>query len=398
MDHLALDVRHKPGGVTNMSTRISASGWRDRRKYLWLFGLVIPASPFLAWLLVDTLGPGLFWATGILLMIVVIPMVDLVCGSDTSGPPDEALADLEEDRFYRWCTYLFLPLQFAGLVTACYLWTHHAMGTPERLALALTVGVVGGVGINAAHELGHKRTKHEPWLAKLALAQSFYGHFYVEHNHGHHVRVATPEDPASARFGESLWFFIPRSVVGGLRSGWSYERNRLRRKGKRVISIKNDVVNAWLISIALWATLVAVFGWHILPWLVVSAILSVMMLESANYIEHYGLLRERRPNGTYVPIAPRHSWNSDHVWSNLFLYQLQRHSDHHTHARRRYQTLRSAADAPQLPGGYAAMSVLAAFPPLWRRVMHPRLLEHYAHKMDLINIGTPVDSDDVAAA
>lgn len=363
----------------------STRRWRDRRKYLWLCGLIVPMSPFLAWFLVDTFGPGVFWATGVFVMAILVPAIDLIRGVDHSSPPMSVLDDLEEDRYYRWCTYLFLPLQYAGLIAAGYLWTHAPMGIPEKFAFAMTVGVVGGVGINAAHELGHKRSSHERWLAKFALAQSFYGHFYVEHVHGHHIRVATPDDPASARYGESLWAFMPRSVWGSLRSGWRHERNRLRRRGQFAYGLRNDIINSWLITVVLWSALILIFGVGIAPWLVVQAIVGIMMLESANYIEHYGLLRERRPNGTYVKVEPKHSWNSDHVWSNLFLYQLQRHSDHHTNPLRRYQALQSQLDAPQLPAGYASMTLLAAVPPLFRRVIHPRLLAHYEDDLNRVN-------------
>ncbi|MFD4295063.1 alkane 1-monooxygenase [Rhodococcus sp. NPDC058532] len=375
--------------VSEELTSAPRTPWRDPRRYFWLLGLLAPLSPFAAWVLVELFGLGLFWAAGAILLVVIIPLVDLVSGVDKSNPPDRVMAALEDDRYYRWCTYLFLPIQFAGLVFACYMWTTAPMGWPERFAMAATVGVVAGVGINAAHELGHKRPQHERWLAKVALAQSFYGHFYVEHNFGHHLRVATPDDPASARYGESFWAFLPRSVVGGVRSAWVYEKARLARRGLRTWSPRNDVLNAWAMSIALFAVLIAAFGWSVAPWLVVQAVLGFTFLEAANYLEHYGLRRAKKANGRYERVAPEHSWNSDHVCSNVFLYHLQRHSDHHANPLRRYQTLRSMPDAPQLPAGYAVLIVLAFVPPLWRRVMDPRLLEHYDGDLSRINrVGT----------
>ncbi|GAC69618.1 alkane 1-monooxygenase [Gordonia soli] len=361
--------------------------WRDPKRHFWLCGIVIPLSPFLSWVLVHYLKLGIFWASGALLVGVIIPIVDRFTGTDRSSPPEEAMAALEDDRFYRWCVYLYLPMQYAGLVFACWVWTTASMGTAERLGLALTVGVVAGVGINAAHELGHKRTRHERRLARIALAQSWYGHFYVEHNHGHHLKVATPDDPASARFGETFWHFLPRSVFGGLRSGWRHESARLNRRGQLRWGLRNDLVLGWLTSLGLFAALVAVFGWQVAPYLVLQAAIGVVLLETANYIEHYGLLRETTPRGRYVRVSPRHSWNSDHVCSNAFLYHLQRHSDHHANPMRRYQTLRSAREAPQLPAGYAAMGLLAYIPPVWRRVIHPRLLAHYDGDVTLVNHG-----------
>ena len=166
-------------------------------------------------------------------------------------------------------------------------------------------------------------------LAKIALAQSFYGHFYVEHNRGHHVRVATPEDPASSRVGESLYAFLPRTVLGSLRSAWNLEKPRFKRRNQSHWSIRNDVVNSWLMSLVLWGALVAVFGWRVLPFLLVQAVVGIGLLEVVNYLEHYGLLRQKTSAGRYQRCRPEHSWNSDHLVTNIFLYHLQRHSDHH---------------------------------------------------------------------
>ena len=138
---------------------------------------------------------------------------------DATNPPDSVLKWLEQDRYYRWCTYLFIPVQYAGLVFACWLWSSGDLSILESLGLALTMGVVGGIAINTAHELGHKRDGTERWLSRVALAQTGYGHFFIEHNRGHHVRVATPEDPASSRLGESFWAFLPRTVKGSLTLG-----------------------------------------------------------------------------------------------------------------------------------------------------------------------------------
>jgi alkane 1-monooxygenase len=293
---------------------------------------------------------------------------------------------LEADRYYRWCTYLYLPLQFGALVWACGQWASVGLSFADRLGLATTTGVVAGVAINTAHELGHKREQLERGLSRMALAQSCYGHFYVEHNHGHHIRVATPEDPASSRLGESFWRFLPRSVVGGVRSAWSLETRRLRRRGRRAWSVRNEVLTAWALSAVLFSALTAAFGWTVLPCLLVQAVLGFCLLETVNYLEHYGLLRRRRPDGRYERVAPRHSWNSNTTISNLLLFQLQRHSDHHANPLRRYQTLRHFDEAPQLPAGYATMIVLAWLTPLWRRVMDPRLIAHYEGNIELANL------------
>ncbi|HWX46021.1 MAG TPA: alkane 1-monooxygenase, partial [Solirubrobacteraceae bacterium] len=260
------------------------------------------------------------------------------------------------------------------------------LSTLDAIGLTLTVGVVSGIAINTAHELGHKRASVERWLSKVALAQSAYGHFFIEHNRGHHVRVATPEDPASARLGESFYAFLPRTVVGSLRSSWELERTRLQRMGRSPWTLRNDIVGAWAMTVVLFGALAAVFGAVVLPYLVLQAVLGFSLLEVVNYLEHYGLLRGRREDGRYERTRPEHSWNSNNVASNVLLYHLQRHSDHHANPTRRYQALRHMQEAPQLPTGYAGMILLATAPPLWRRVMDRRLVAHYGGDLTRANI------------
>ncbi len=351
--------------------------WRDPKRYVWLLGLLVPTLPFLAWGLVHATGLSVFWFYGPVLVFGVFPLLDLAIGMDASNPPDDVIKWLEQDRYYRWCTYLYLPIQYAGLVFASWLWSSGQLSTLDSVGLALTVGMVSGIAINTAHELGHKRDSLERWLSKVALAQSGYGHFFVEHNRGHHVRVATPEDPASARLGESFYAFLPRTVFGSLRSAWELERERLSRSGRSPWTVRNDILGAWAMTIVLYGALVAVFGTIVLPYLLLQAVLGFCLLEVVNYLEHYGLLRQRREDGRYERTRPEHSWNSNNVASNVLLYHLQRHSDHHANPLRRYQALRHFDDAPQLPTGYAGMIIVAAIPPLWRRLMDHRVIAHY---------------------
>ncbi|MCP2292920.1 alkane 1-monooxygenase [Nocardia amikacinitolerans] len=376
--------------------------WTDRKRYLWLFGLVAPTAVFLAaWLvwMFNQFGLPRFapvwWWIGPLLVYVLLPLLDRFFGPDGQNPPDEVMEQLENDKYYRYCTYAYIPLQLLSLVFACYLWTatdlswlgiEGGLGLISKIGLALSIGTMGGVGINTAHELGHKKDELERWLSKITLAQTCYGHFYIEHNRGHHVRVATPEDPASARFGETFWAFLPRSVWGSLRSSWELEKTRLARMGKSPWTIHNDVLNAWLMSAVLWGALVAVFGPVVLPFLIIQAVYGFSLLETVNYLEHYGLLRQRTAGGRYERCTPEHSWNSDHIVTNIFLYHLQRHSDHHANPTRRYQTLRSMDGTPNLPSGYASMITLAYLPPLWRKVMDDRVLAHYGGDITRVNI------------
>jgi alkane 1-monooxygenase len=310
----------------------------------------------------------------------------LSIGLDAENPPDSVLRWLERDRYYRWCTYAFLPLQYAGLVFACAMWGSGDLSVLDKIGLALTEAMVSGIAINTAHELGHKRDRLERWLSKLALAQSGYGHFFVEHNRGHHVRVATPEDPASARMGESFWAFLPRTVTGSLTSAWGLEKEWLAREGRSTWSIHNNVLNAWAMTVVLFGGLTVAFGPRVLPFLLIQMVVGFPLLEVVNYLEHYGLLRQKRPDGRYELTRPEHSWNSNNVASNVLLYHLQRHSDHHANPTRRFQALRHLDEAPQLPTGYAGMILLALVPPLWRRVMDDRLLAHYGGDVTRANV------------
>jgi alkane 1-monooxygenase len=359
--------------------------WRDSKRRLWLLGLLVPTLPFMSWGLVETTGHGVFWWWGPFFLFAVMPLLDTAVGLDRANPPEEVVPLLEQDRWYRWCTYLYLPLQYVALVAACWLWTSGGLSPVDKAGLAVTIGVVSGIAINTAHELGHKKDELERWLSKVALAQTGYGHFYLEHNRGHHVRVATPEDPASSRLGESFWAFWPRTVLGSLRSAWELESRGWTRSGRSRWNVRNDVLNAWAMTAVLWGVLLAVFGAGVLPYLVVQAVFGFSLLEVVNYLEHYGLLRQK-VGDRYERTAPRHSWNSNNTASNVLLYHLQRHSDHHANPMRRFQSLRHMDEAPQLPSGYAAMILLALLPPVWRRVMDPRVLAHYGGDVTRANV------------
>ncbi|MCX5044540.1 alkane 1-monooxygenase [Aldersonia sp. NBC_00410] len=402
-----------------MSTRTDADqpgtiapNWRDPKRYMWLWGLFAPTALFIAlplvWALnavgLDALTHALWWV-GPILIYVLIPIADVFFGPDGNNPPDEVMEYLENDKYYRYLTYAFVPLQFLSLVIGCYLITASdlswlgidgGLGTVDKIGLAISIGCIGGIGINTAHELGHKKVDLERWLSRITLAQTAYGHFYIEHNRGHHVRVATPEDPASSRVGESFWAFWPRTVWGGLRSSWRLERQRLERLGSGPWTLRNEVLSAWLMTVVLYAALLAVFGIGLAPYLVLQAVVGFSLLEAVNYLEHYGLRREKTASGRYERPAPMHSWNSDHIVTNIFLYHLQRHSDHHAYPTRRYQTLRSWEGAPNLPAGYASMILLAYFPPLWRRVMDKRVLAHYGGDITRASIH-PAKRDRVLA-
>jgi alkane 1-monooxygenase len=359
--------------------------WVDRKRRLWLLAFVVPTFPLVAVALATTTGWDLFWFWGLIFAFVLLPLADLLIGDDPSNPPEEIAEALQRDPWYRWIVLAYLPIQY--LIWGWSVWyvAVHQLTLIQQIGFGLTVGVVSGVGINAAHELGHKREDLEHWASKLALAPSWYGHFFVEHNRGHHKRVATPEDPASSRLGEGFYRFWPRTVFGSLRSAWSLERTRLRRRGQPPLSRHNQVLHAWSLSLVLWAVALGFAGTEVLLFLLVQAVVGLTLLEAVNYVEHYGLLRQKDSAGRYERVQPRHSWNNNHVVTNLFLYQLQRHSDHHDNPARRFVALRHVDEAPQLPAGYASMIVIALVPPLWRRIMDPRVLAHYGGDASLAN-------------
>ena len=381
--------------------------WRDKKRYLWLFALVPPTALFvllpvvwgfnqLGW----TAASQVFFWVGPFLIYVLLPALDIRFGRDGQNPPDEVMEYLENDRYYRYCTYLFIPFQYATVIFGAYAFTatdlswlgyEGPLGWAGKIGLALSVGVLGGTGINTAHEMGHKKESLERWMSKISLAQTWYGHFYIEHNRGHHVRVATPEDPASSRFGETFWEFLPRSVWGSARSAVKLEAARIRRTGRSPWDPRtwagNDVLNAWAMSVVFWGVMIAVFGPALIPFVVIQAVFGFCMLESVNYLEHYGLLRQKVADGKrYERCTPQHSWNSDHLVTNLFLYHLQRHSDHHANPTRRYQTLRSMDGAPELPSGYATLIGVTYFPWVWRKMMDHRVLEHYNGDITKVNV------------
>jgi alkane 1-monooxygenase len=362
--------------------------WRDRKRYLWLIGLVVPALAFVAIFGGPVSGGVLYWI-GPIIILVVVPLIDLAVGLDPSNPPDDVIEALEKDRYYRWVVISYLPLQYAGFLTAMWATARGDLSTVDRIGLAITIGCVGGIGINTAHELGHKRESVERWLSKVALAQSFYGHFYIEHNRGHHVRVATPEDPASSRMGETFYRFWPRTVSGSFRSAWNLEKKRYARRKQHPWRLGNDVLNAWLMSLVLWVGVVAWLGVGILPFLLIQGLIGFSLLEIINFMEHYGMLRQKVGVGErqrYERVDPSHSWNSNNIATNVLLYHLQRHSDHHANPTRRYQSLRDYAESPVLPTGYAGMLVLALVPPLFRRAMDKRVVAHFGGDLRLANL------------
>lgn len=361
-------------GYIGVAADGSAVYWRDRKRYGWLLSVLFPLQPFIGIGLHAASGNELWLLLPLLINYVLAPVADIVLGADKNNPPTEVVTQLDQDRYYRRLTYLIVPVHVAALFGVAAYATTQAVSVPGIFALAAMAGLTGGLAINTAHELGHKNSRLEKSLAKLALAVTGYAHFSIDHNRGHHRDVSTPDDPASARMGESFYRFVAREVPGALQRAWRIEAERLERRQQRTWGPHNRILQGYALAAGMIALLVALFGWIMLPFMLLHNAVAWLQLSSANYIEHYGLLRAKDGRGRYERCKPQHSWNCNRVLSNLALFHLERHSDHHAHPLRRYQSLRHYEDVPQLPTGYFGCYVMAYIPPLWFHVMDRRLM------------------------
>lgn len=329
------------------------------KKYLYLFALQVPLITTVTMLYDD-------WRVflPILEIFILLPIVDLIVPASSMNYSKTEEKDKLAESYFDFLLYAVSFLWF--LSWFYFIWSSSQLDSWWLLILkSINVGIgCGVVGINVAHELGHRNKGYEQFLAKCLLATSLYMHFIIEHNKGHHKHVATPNDPASAIKGESVYRFLPRTIFGSFQSAWKME---LSKKW-----YDNNMFRYMTFQFLLVTLVLFIFGIKSFVGVLVAALVGIFLLEVVNYIEHYGLSR-KFINGKYEKVAPWHSWNSDHWVGRVFLFELSRHSDHHFLANRKYQVLRSLEDTPQLPTGYPGMIVLSLFPWLWYRVMHPRL-------------------------
>ncbi|HET9486139.1 MAG TPA: alkane 1-monooxygenase [Chryseosolibacter sp.] len=326
---------------------------------------------------------GGYWNfTAIAFSFLILPLFDQLMGVDTTNVPADEVKIRAEEFYYRFVTYVWTFVQLSFILWGAYVAASGVISGPvEWFAFVLSFALVtGGIGITVAHELGHKNSKLEQFYAQLLLMTVCYMHFYIEHNRGHHVTVATPADPATARKNESFYHFWLRSVFGGYRDAWRLERERLHRKNQSLAGIHNQML--WFaifpLLFCLLLTLVTSVLFNRLTWEVPvfffsQSFLAFTLLELVNYVEHYGIQRREIAPGRYERVNPLHSWNASHLLSNFFLFQLQRHSDHHAFAYKRYQILNHYDVSPQLPFGYPTMIIIALIPPVWFSLMNRRL-------------------------
>lgn len=336
-------------------------------KYAIVF--IIPATAFYS---INASG---WWTFSTAVLVYgLLPLFELFFQADTENLEAAEEELVANDRVYDFLLYLVVPVQFALL-----LYFVSVIGVIESTGLELTGRVLamgitcGALGINVAHELGHRKRKFERFLAKALLLTSLYMHFYIEHNRGHHKNVSTHDDPSSARRGEWVFFFWFRSIIMGYISAWKIEAAQLKKQGKGPITLQNEMLQFQIIQLALVGLIYWFFGLMPMVCFLLAALIGIIQLETVNYIEHYGLSRNKKESGQYERVLPLHSWNSNHTLGRLFLFELSRHSDHHYLASRKYQILRHHEESPQMPTGYPGMMLLSMVPPLWFMIMHKKI-------------------------
>jgi len=320
-------------------------------------------------------GQGIVTWSPMIYTWIFIPIVELLIKPDEKNmsAAEEELA--KKDKLYDYMLYIFVGLQYVALYI--FLNSFNAavdLSNWDKAGRICTMGLLCGTfGINVAHELGHRVNVFEQTLAKASLLTSLYMHFFIEHNKGHHKNVATPEDPSSARYNEPVYLFYFRTIFFSYRSAWKIANDEIKKKGHSILHWKNEMIQAHVIQFVFVALILYYFDFTVTIYFLLAALMGILLLETVNYIEHYGLQRKQTAPGKYERTMPHHSWNSDHVLGRLMLFELSRHSDHHYLASRKYQILQHHDDAPQLPTGYPGSMLLSLLPPLWFYVMNKRI-------------------------
>ena len=336
----------------------------------YLMAYTIPMSALFGILLLD-------WYSyiTIIYVFVFIPLIEAIFSTNKTRFSKEEKNNRLKNKIFDWFLYLNVPIVFGILFLSLYTLNNYSLETYELIGIILSTGLVLATnGINVAHELGHRRSRAEKTLSKILLLPCLYMHFFIEHNYGHHKNVATPDDPASAKKNQNLYSFWATSVIGQYIGAWKIQSEMLKRKKLSILSFENDMLYYSIFQFLYLCFLGILFGWSTSIYAICIAVISFLVLETINYIEHYGLSRQKI-DGKYEKIKNTHSWNSDHKIGRIVLYELTRHSDHHFISTKKYQVLETKDDSPQLKFGYPSSMILAMIPPAWFYFMNPKLSE-----------------------
>lgn len=317
---------------------------------------------------------GVWCYAGLFYAFVLLPILELLLPVNEKNYTEIEIGKKLKNILFDIMLCLNIPVVYGSLLFALYKVTYTNLSVFEIIGIVISLGIIlGSNGINVAHELGHRETLIERVLGKTLLIPSHYTHFYIEHNHGHHTHVSTPEDPSTAKYNQNLYAFWLQTVSGTYLKAWQIQKKLNQQEGRSWFSIKNDMFWFTLIQIGYLALIYYSFGSTGLIVALLAGIVGLLLLETINYIEHYGLKRNRLASGRFERVTKKHSWNSNHVLGRIVLYELTRHSDHHFKSQKKYQILECHDTSPQMPYGYPASMVLSFFPPLWFAVMNKRI-------------------------
>lgn len=342
--------------------------WRDL-KYLSAYSL-----PFMVAL--GVYFQGVFTFLTPVYAFVCIPILETLLPADSRNLQAEERKRKAVSKIFDGMLYGNIPIVYAMWVINLYVLLFTSLTVMETVGILVSQGIlIGSNGINVAHELGHREKWWERFLGKTLLLPSFYNHFYVEHNWGHHLNVGTPEDPATAKVNQTVYSFWYTSVTRQYVNAWHIQKKLLSKENLPFWHIRNDMLGATAAQVILLVIVFGIGGVKGVFFTLCMALISFLLLETINYIEHYGLIRQKTASGRYERVREIHSWNSNHIIGRMVLYELTRHSDHHFRASKHYQLLDYHDESPQLPFGYPTSMVIALVPPLWFRWMNHRIPE-----------------------
>ncbi|MDA8547641.1 alkane 1-monooxygenase [Flavobacteriaceae bacterium] len=338
-------------------------------KYLMSYSIAVTAF-------IGILVGGPYVYLTVVYTFIFIPILELNTKEYINEYSDDEKKSRNLDPFFDFLLYLNIPIVY-GIFFFSLNTLVHTNSISEIIGIILSASIVMATnGINVGHELGHRKSLFSRTCSKLLYLPCQYMHFFIEHNFGHHINVATPNDPATAKYKQNLYSFWISSVTKTYISAWKIQLKLLRVSKLSFISIKNDMIFYTLFQVSFLIFIYLNYGLIITIYSVFMSVVSFLFLETINYVEHYGLLRKINSNGRYERVKPHHSWNSNHTIGRITLYELTRHSDHHFKSSKKYQVLESIEDSPQLPYGYPTSILISFFPPLWFRIMNP-LVEHH---------------------